>query len=447
MKRSITGKLLSWKNSASRKPLVLKGTRQVGKTWSIQHFGKQCYTDSGEGKVHYIDLREAGHLHTIFTETFDPRQIIKLLGFQLRQSIDPERDLLILDEIQECPHAVTSLKYFQQDLNELDIIVAGSHLGLMNNEESFPVGKVNFLSMHPLTFNEFVEACDEAAFEFYDAYDLDCALPSVVHERLCELHKLYLFTGGMPEVVAFLIRNGVDNVSSSLKEIRKIQEELILGYRADFSKYSGVVNANHINCVFDSLSIQLSKTVEESVKRFRFRQVIPNRRGFSDIQGPLEWLQASRLCIKNSIANKSGHPLRSYCSENRFKAFLFDVGILNCMLKIPGEVLLRENAGAYKGFILENFVAQELFATTNKDLISWQEGSAKIEFLITQGVDIIPLEVKSASRNRRTKSLLSYINRYHPPRSYKLTYQNYGEHPQTGITTIPVYCCGKLPVD
>jgi len=443
MKRDFLDKLAEWKATPDRKPLLVRGARQVGKTWALQEFGRRQYEDKGHQCI-YVDLREAKSVHSIFSETSDPREIIDLLGFRLRREIDVARDLLVLDEIQECNHAITSLKYFAQDLKEMDVIAAGSHLGLLKNQESFPVGKVNFLAMFPMTFDEVVAVLDPAAHEHLSQFGLETALPSVVHERLLEILTIYLFTGGLPEVVAALLGHWPDGVQRAITDVRKVQNELALGYRADFAKYSGVVNANHINCVFDALPAQLSRAQDETVKRFIFKDVVPNRKGFDAIRGPLTWLQEARLCIRSNIAGRAEHPLRSFCADNRFKVFLFDIGILNSLLKIPGEAILGEKLGAYKGFILENFVAEELFSVTNAELVSWQEGTAEIEFLVTRGADILPVEVKSAARTRRAKSLDAYIARYAPPAAFKLTRQNLGVDPRRGIVTAPVYCARKI---
>lgn len=444
MKRSISKELATWKHAKKRKPLVLKGARQVGKTWILHEFGQSQYRDKGYS-YHYIDLKEMRDFHSIFTETYDPNKIITLLEFQLRQKIDPANDLLVLDEIQECPQAITALKYFQQDMKQLNLIVAGSHLGLIKNEESFPVGKVDFLHMFPMNYEEFVSVIDPEAFDYLSSYNCDKKLPKIVHERLLELLTSYFFVGGLPEAVETFSSFTTNMMTDAISSVRKVQENLILGYRSDFAKYSGIVNATHINHVFDSLPEQLSQTQDDSVKKFRFKQVIPNRKGFDSIAGPLNWLLESRLCIRNRIAKRAEHPLRSYCDSNRFKLFLFDVGLLNCMLKLPGEVILGEKIGSYKGFILENFVAQELFSVNNEESVSWQQGTAELEFLITNSSNILPVEVKSASRNRMAKSLDAYINRYSPRLAYKLTRQNFSYNQNRNITTLPVYCSYKLP--
>jgi len=444
MKRTIINKLLQWKQDISRKkPLVLKGARQVGKTWALQEFGRKYYEEEGYS-CHYIDFRESKNIHSIFQETSDPGEIINLLQFQLRTHIATENDLLIFDEIQECPEAITTLKYFEQNLKELDIIAAGSHMGLMKNEEAFPVGKVNFLYMFPMSFGEFVSEIDPAAYYYLDNFDFKTPFPTIVHEKLLELFTIYSLTGGLPEVINAFMEKWPEDIRNGALAARKVQEELVVGYRADFAKYSGVVNANHINYVFDAVPSQLSKALTESVKKFQFKNVIPGRKGLDSIRGPLSWLIESRLCLKSSIAVKAAHPLMSYCDGNKFKVFLFDIGILNCMLNIPIDVILSEKLGSYKGFMLENIVAQELFFQTNRELISWTEGTSEIEFLITNGADIVPVEVKSAARNRRSKSLDAFIDRYSPSTAIKLSRQNLGENPKRKIYSWPVYISYKL---
>lgn len=442
MERDITNSLLAWKNQAGKKPLVLKGARQVGKTYSLEEFGTKYYRETGHN-YHYIDLREARKLHGIFEEHYDPGEILRFLQFEQRITIDSEHDLLILDEIQACPHAITSLKYFEQDMAQLDVIAAGSHLGLQNQDVAFPVGKVSFLYMYPMTYDEFVRAVDRGAYELYRECSLEAKVPRVVHERLLELLRAYVFTGGLPEAVS-TYRELRNDTPSELAQVRRVQQELVTGYQADFAKYAGVVNAAHIQSVFDSIPYQLSVVHDETTRKFRFADVLRNRKGFESVRGPLRWLREARLCIQCPIAKKAGHPLKSYTQENRFKVFLFDTGILNCMLGLPPEVIVGENVGSYKGYMMENFVAQELLARIDQPPYTWQEGTAEIEFLTISGAEIVPLEVKSSRRSRRSKSLDVYVGRYHPARAYKLTAQNYGHDNSRGITTLPLYAVGRL---
>jgi len=441
MKRKIINDLIKWKSSPDRKPLVLKGARQVGKTYILEKFSQEYFK-----KYHYIDLRENKNIGNIFKDTYNPSEIIRQLEFVLRIKIDTNNDLLVFDEIQDCKGAITSFKYFQKDMNSLALIAAGSHLGMTRNEESFPVGKVNFLYMFPMNFEEFLLAADEQAYEQYKNFSTDspCVLPEVIHKRLLELMRYYFITGGLPEVVDKFISLFKRDEREALKLVREKQKELVEGYKADFSKYSGTVNANHIHNVFESIPAQLSKAFDEEVSKYIFKGVIPNQKGYERIAGPLGWLVKGRLCIKSLIASRAEHPLRSYCQENKFKVYLFDVGILNCMLNTPPEAILAESLGSYKGFLAENFVAQELYSYLNSDLIAWSEGRSEIEFLISKNENIIPLEVKSSNRSRKSKSLGVFVNKYKPRIAYKLSSQNFGKQEKSGIVTLPVYFCGKL---
>ena len=442
MKRDILRQLKNWKKSPKRKPLILKGARQVGKTYIIDVFGKECF----DGKYYYIDLKERKDLHSIFSENTDPNEIMRLLQFKLKTKINYSTDLLVLDEIQECPGAIINLKYFERDMPDLALISAGSHLGLTKNEESFPVGKVDFLYMFPMTFSEFLCAVDSVAYEEYNLIKIENDKPvsTVIHETLLKYLKYYFAIGGLPEVVQSFIDGFAESELEALESARTIQKNLIEGYKSDFAKYSGTINVNHIHHVFESAPMQLSKSHDEEVRKYQFQGVVPKQKGFERIRSPLGWLVNARLCIKSLIANRAEHPLMGYCNENRFKLFLFDVGLLNAMLNTPPEAIVGDELGSYKGFIAENFVSQELFALTNHELISWKERGSEIEFLIVNGKEIIPVEVKSSKKSRRSKSLYAYIERYHPKQAFKLSAQNIGHVADKNMTTLPLYCVSKI---
>ena len=443
MKRSISSELAVWKQQQKKKPLILKGARQVGKTWVLKEFGLTHYEQEGY-RFHYVDFQASSRIHSIFQESQQPKEIITLLQFHLNTQIDIAHDLLIFDEIQECPEAISSLKYFQQDLPSLDVIAAGSHVGLVSSKESFPVGKINVLHMYPLNFGEFVQAIDEPAYEYLASHPFTSPIPTIVHERLLKLFQLYSVVGGLPEAVGAFKDYCQQDQRKGILAARSIQHDLITGYRADFAKHSSSVHAMHINSVFDAVPAQLSQAYDDEVKKFKFKEVIPGKRGLSELSGPLTWLTTTKLCIKSLISSRALHPLASSCAHNRFKLFLFDVGILNAMLHLPPDALLGDQLGPYKGFLLENYVAQELYAQTHQDLISWQEGTAEIEFLLSSGSQIIPIEVKSAARSRRSKSLDSFINRYNPPTAVKLSRQNVGIHRDRSIWTLPIYAAYRL---
>lgn len=447
MQRRVFEKLAEWYHSADRKPLVLRGARQVGKTFAVTHFGRGIVTKKG-GNYHYIDLKKEENLHSIFQDTNDPQKIIELIEVRKNIKIDVRKDLLFLDEIQECKGAISTLKYFEQEMKCFALIVAGSHLGLVNNEESFPVGKVNFMSMFPMTFEEFTIALEPNLLSYIKDFDPKTCqqIPTTIHERLLEVLVLYFAVGGLPEVVSRFIKEYGKNLNDALTVARQTQHELIMGYSSDFSKYAGTVNANHIHQVFDAIPKQLAKSYDEEVKKFKFSEVISRQKGFDRIIGPLTWLCNSRLSIKNFIANKSGHPLSSYTKENQFKVFFLDVGLLNAALSTPMEAIIKDNLSSYKGYIVENFVAQELYAQLDRELIAWKEGGSEIEFLVTCKDQIVPIEVKSSRRSRRAKSLDTYIRRYKPKWAYKLSGQNVGTSTR-GYMTVPLYLISTLGSD
>ena len=444
IEREIYQKLVSWKNQKYRRPLVLKGARQTGKSFIITEFGQQEFK-----KIHCVNFQRDKFIHPLFQEqqSLRPQNILRELGYLLKDQIDIQHDLLFFDEIQDCAGAINSLKYFEEELPQMAVIATGSYLGTMVNQESFPVGKVEFTSMGPLCFREFLLAISPKLIQHYDNFSLDNPKPieKIYHDQFLKVLKLYFTLGGMPRVVQRFIDFRKDNDESvALQKVVEIQESLLLGHKADFSKYYGAVNPAHINYVFDAVSLQLSKAYDDGVKKFKFSGVIPKQKGYERVAGPLNWLLYARLTIKCLLAKKAVHPLKSYCEMNRFKLFMFDVGLLHRALDIPIEVIMASKLGSYKGYLAENFVACEFFNKTNNDLYSWAEGNSEIEFLIQRGVDIIPVEVKSSSRSRRAKSLDVFIEKYHPPLAIKLTSQNVGYMESKNLLTLPIYLAAKL---
>lgn len=442
MKRQILSQLKTWAKLPDRKPLILQGARQVGKSYSVRELGEDFK------QFIHIDFLAQKEAHLIFDndKSFGPERILKDISFLKNVEINPKETLLFFDEIQECKGAMTSLKYFQEEMPELAIIAAGSYLGIMSNEESFPVGKVEYLDMGPMTYSEFLYACDPTLHARFQQIDILATTPidSLTHKKLLEIWKRYIAVGGLPEVVSHYLKEFKTNENLAIKEARKIQLQLLTGYKADFSKHSGTVNAAHILSVFESVPIQLAKAFDEEVGKFKFTGVIPKHKGFESIRGPLTWLEKSRLVIRTSIANKAEHPLKAYTEENRFKLYFMDVGLLNAALEVPIQAILSDEVGHYKGFIAENFIAQELFAKNSGSLFSWTESSAEIEFLMINESEIIPIEVKASEKSRRAKSLDSYIERYQPRLAYKLTGQNRGFDPNRKMMTLPIYLAEKI---
>jgi hypothetical protein len=445
LKREIQNQLSDWKSQRKRLPLLLKGARQVGKSTALQAFGERHFR-----KAHVVNFQQQKGLRSLFEGDLSPQKLLRDLGIALNTTVVPNQDFLFLDEIQDCPPAITSLKYFSEQMPELAVACAGSYLGLIDNQISFPVGKVHVLNLAPLCFSEFLENFAPELHEIYRDLSLDQSKftppNEFYHHRFLEWFQRYIVTGGLPAALeAFQNTGGKENELPALKAARKIQRDLITGYQSDFSKHSGTVNASHILYVFQSIAEQLAQYHDETVRKFQFTGVIPNQKGFERIRSPLSWLSESRLAIKCSITSKAKLPLGSSKKGNRFKLFLFDVGILNAMLGIPVEALLSNSLGSYKGFIAENFVAQELYGKEDlNELYSLKEGQSEIEFLISRKAHLLPVEVKSSTRTRRSKSLDAFISRYDPPIAYKLSPQRGGLNSEKNILTCPIYFAGKL---
>lgn len=439
LKRSITDRLIEWKQKAGRLPLILWGARQVGKSTIVEAFGAASFP-----RTHVFNFQQNVSLQTAFRGDLKTAEILKALELMAGTTIAPH-ELIFFDEIQECPDALTSLKYFAETIPEQAIIAAGSYLGLVKNEPSFPVGKVDFLSLHPMSYLEFLENVEPQTHAHLTGQPLFAEPPiaEFYHQRALHWLRSYLCVGGMPASVLAYVSLKNSEVQA-LQAARAIQKGLITGYESDFSKHSGTVNANHILRVFEAAATQLGRAQDETVNRFRFSNVIPKKKGFEAIDGPLTWLEKSRLVIKTYIADQFEQPIKAFTQPNRFKAYLLDVGLLNAMLDVPPEALILGALGTYKGYLAENFVAQELFSATDRPLIGWSEGQSEIEFVVSIGSHLCPIEVKASSRSRRARSLETLSNKYRPELSIKLTGQNRGCSADRKAWTLPIYLAGKV---
>lgn len=436
MKRDIYKKLKEWKSSKDRKPLLLMGARQVGKTYIIQEFGKKDFQN-----IHYLNFeKDKTKYAAVFTEDIDPRRIISDIEIIDDIAIDFENDLLVFDEIQEIPQAITSLKYFCEEVPDLAVICAGSHIGLSFSESSFPVGKVNFLHLYPMSFKEYLYEINEKLAQYLKDNDIDGKISPAIHEKLWVELKKYYIVGGMPDAVK-AYSNLKDNQSKALEKVREVQQELIKGYQSDFSKHSGKINANHINSVFTNIPQQIQSVLDSSVRRFRFKDIITGKSKFSQLIGPIDWLIKTGLILKVNINEKPQIPLRVYCKENMFKLFIFDIGILGCMLELPFISILKEDYSNFKGFIAENFVAQELVCSGIENLYSWTERNSEIEFLHINSNNIIPIEVKSGNRTK-SKSLSVFVQKYSPKFRIKLSAK--APDYKDGCYNLPLYMAGKI---
>lgn len=412
MQRDIYKKFDEWKSSPRRKPLVLNGARQVGKTYALKHFGKTNYK-----QMTYLNFEKDERLCQYFENTLDPKELIKILRIHTEIDIVPENSLIFLDEIQECPKALNSLKYFCEEANDYHVVAAGSLLGVkIAKEKGFPVGKVNFLPMFPMTFFEFLSALGhEQTRKFLEGYHSFEPIPEPLHEKLIQLLKLYFFIGGMPEAVKEYSKNEKLNV------IRDIQEEILSAYERDFAKHAPTHEIMKITTVWKQIHRQLAK----ENKKFVFAAIRKSARG-RDYEEAIQWLSDAGLIHKSHLIETPKFPLSAYADNHAFKIFLADIGLLGAQCHLSPKILLEGNSlfSEFKGALTENYVAQEWKATHQKELYYWtSEGAAEVDFLIEHEHHIYPLEVKSGMSLKK-KSLLVYHQKYNPTKLLRTSLMN-----------------------
>ncbi len=438
MKRTAETKLQQWKKNPGRKPLLLKGVRQSGKTYLLKHLFADSFPNS-----HYIDLKMNKVANSIFSSgNLDPQYLLQELEFALGTTIDIYSELLILDEIQSCPMAITALKYFCELKPGAYIAAAGSLLGVHLSEEPFPVGKVDILYLNPLDFREFLEAMGEHRLlqKLNEAHPQK-PLSAIVHRRLWQLFGNYLAIGGMPEAITTYIRTRDEGEWEAYNAVRYIQENLIDGWIADIAKHSGKTNALHIEKVWTSLPSQLGKDLDGNAGRFRFKGVIPGKKSYRDLEGPIAWLLKARMVNLVPIVNHGETPVSVWTKQSQFKLFIHDTAILRCMAGIPLNETRVFNPGFYKGWVAENAVAQELVATGYRKLFCWSERNSEVEFLLDGNSGVVPVEVKSG-KNRRSKSLSVFQTKYHPKLSIKLGDWNFSATEK--VLNLPLYAAFKV---
>ena len=411
--------LIRWKLKKGRKPLLLKGARQVGKTWLIEEFGQNEFKT-----IHSFNFQEDKGLSSIFKHFLNPFNIIKSLELSYSIKINTSTDLIFFDEIQECPEAITSLKFFSEKAPDIPICCAGSHIGVTRIKTSFPVGKIDALILHPMNFQEFLH---NNHYDLLELFKKSKPIPEILHNKLLELLKVYFAIGGMPEPNK-IYNNKRELNQEIFREIRDIQNQIITGYQSDFAKHAGKVNANHINRVFENIPMQIMKNTDFSVSRYKFKGVIPGYSKYSQLIGPIEWLIKAGLCQPIHVVEHPTIPLKAHRKENIFKLMLLDIGLLNAMNNLSLKNILQQDFGSYKGYLAENFTAQELISHGHSDLYSWVGRTSEVEFLLQIENSVIPLEVKSGNRVSRTKSLDTYINKYSPNVSYVVSMQPYKTH-------------------
>ena len=425
MQRIAIYNLKKWKESPERKPLIIRGARQVGKTWLMKEFGQSCYDN-----YVYFNFDEEDELKSVFEVNKNPQRIIELLSMIAGEKIAPGKTLVIFDEVQECPEALNTLKYFKEKANEYHVIAAGSLLGtLLAQPKSYPVGMVNLLDLYPLTFDEFLEATEPALFSYYNSIQKGQSIEEIFHNRLLESYNNYLIIGGMPECVASWI-NYRDPASVS-----RIQRELIEIYENDFSKHNGKVNSGRILMVFRSIVSQLAKSNE----KFIYGAVRQGARA-RDFEEAIEWLASAGMLNRIYNVSKMEHPLSAFDKLDQFKLFLFDTGLLKHMAGVDNSAILLKSDYQFKGALTENYVLQQLRGQFEVEPRYYSDKRGEIDFVLQNGVEIIPVEVKGGE-DKSAPSFKRYIAEHHPEhaiRFSKLGYRRDGE-----ITNIPLYLARK----
>ncbi|MCK4608490.1 MAG: ATP-binding protein [Gammaproteobacteria bacterium] len=429
MKRDIYKNLLNWKSAAVRKPLVLNGARQVGKTYILKDFGNREYES-----VIYLNFEEDPELAQFFSRSLKPASILENLSLYLKQTIKPQATLIIFDEIQECSEALNSLKYFNEQANEMHIIAAGSLLGIkLAHDKGFPVGQVDFLDLYPLTFFEFLDAVDEIELRKYleriKALD---PIAEPIHQKLIDYLKLYMFIGGMPEAVQNYLSK------RDLLGIRKIHQAILRAYLLDFAKHAPAQQVMKITEIWDSIPYQLAK----ENKKFIFSAISGSARAHS-YETAIQWLVDAGLIYKVYNSRVPKIPLSGYCDKKAFKVFLLDVGLLGAMNRMEPDVIVSENKlfTEYKGAFTENLAVQELMPQF-EELYYWSSsGIAEVDFILQHEGNILPLEVK-AWISKRKKSLLVYEEKYHPPVLLRSSLMNL-KH-DGAVYNYPLYLLGML---
>lgn len=425
MKRKIVDNLKKWKDSSGRMPLIIHGARQVGKTYTALSFGKENYKNTV-----YFNLEDSAEVSNIFERDLSPERIIKELSAKSGQTILKGDTLIIFDEIQACERALTSLKYFCENAPEYHIIAAGSLLGVAINREkySFPVGKVNMITLYPLDFEEYLWALDKGQMAELISNCYDSNEPLSLHETAIDLYKSYILTGGMPQAVLEYIREKDYNfVTAAQKNIND-------AYIADMAKYATPGETAKIMAAFNSVPAQLAK----DNRKFQYKTIKTGARAY-EYETPLDWLKASGVIIKCHKVTEGKLPLSAYSDNVSFKVYMTDTGLLCSKFGIPSNAVLVDTPSfeGFKGALAENYVASALVSNGYMPYYWESNGKAEVDFVIQDREgNIIPIEVKS-SDNVRSKSLNQYVTKYHPKYSIRVSARNFGF--ENGIKSVPLY--------
>lgn len=423
MYRTAINKLIKWKTSRRRKPLIIEGARQVGKTWLVKRFAKEHYQD-----IAYINFEEQIYLRDLFKEDFDMTRIISAISAASHVACKPEDTLIFLDEIQEATNGITSLKYFNENAQEYHVIAAGSLLGLeLHRQQSFPVGKVHFMTLYPMSFFEFLDAMGEHGLvQIITAHDWTNV--ATFAPKLKDLLKQYYYVGGMPEAVLSF------SEIRDWQEVREIQNEILESYERDFSKHAPEDIVPRIRMLWNSLPSQLSK----ENRKFIYGLVKEGARA-REYEIALQWLLDGGLIHKVANVSAPRIPLKSYEDKSAFKLYAVDIGLLGAMSGLDSATVVKGNSifTEFKGALTEQYVLQQILLRHTPYYYSKPNSQLEIDFLIQEEGQVIPIEVK-AEENLRAKSLRQFVTDYNSTTAYRTSMSDYRE--ETWMTNIPLYC-------
>ena len=429
MYRIAMEKLLKWKQSRRRKPLIIEGARQVGKTWLMKEFGRQTYADTV-----YINFDSNSRMAELFASDLDTDRLLMGLELYADRKIDPDNSLLIFDEVQEVPRALASLKYFYENAPQYHIVCAGSLLGIaLHQGTSFPVGKVDFLKLYPLSFKEFLMATDKERFAgLLDKQDFQ--MVTSFKQTYIDALKYYYFVGGMPEAVQSFAEN------KDFNEVREIQKRILAAYEQDFSKHAPNEIVPRLRMLWNSIPSQLAK----ENKKFIYGLVREGARA-KDYETAIMWLSDCGLVHKVRRVNTAGIPLRVYEDLKAFKLFIVDVGLLGCMARLHQRTLLDGNGlfVEFKGALTEQYVCQQLKTIEDLDVYYYtnDRGSCEVDFVVDTGGMIVPIEVK-AEVNLRAKSLKTYQEKFSPEISIRTSMADYKK--EEWLVNLPLYAIDQI---
>lgn len=429
MKRLRFDDLLAWKNAASRKPLIIRGARQVGKTWLMKAFGAKEYQ-----QTIYVNFEKSTRLQALFDDDFDLQRVLVALKAETGKTIDASNTLIIFDEIQAAPKAITALKYFEEDAPDLHVIAAGSLLGVaLHSEISFPVGKVEFMDLFPMNFKEFLMAIeDNGLIEVLESGDWK--LITTFKSKFIEKLRHYYFVGGMPEAVAQFAEN------NNFIEVRNIQKQILTAYEQDFSKHPPFSIVPRIRMLWNSIPAQLAK----ENRKFIYGLIKKGARA-KDYELALAWLVDCGQVHKVNRITRPGVPLKAYEDFSAFKLFLVDTGLLSAMGEIDSKTLLEGDAlfSAFKGALTEQYVLQEMLSAGVFSIYYWtaERSTAEIDFVIQHKNAVFPAEVK-AEENLQSKSLKTFHQKYNPQLSLRFSMSDYRR--QDWMINVPLYAVGAL---